>query len=64
MIIKCLKKFGFTLNECQAVLLEMDENPDRETHKRNVATAKLKEIEQQIEELVRIKDTLVNVLEG
>lgn len=63
LVIKCLKKFGFTLKECGEVLKEMDENPNRNEHKKKVAKAKLEEIDKQINELVKIKNTLIGVLE-
>lgn len=63
LIIKCLKKFGFTLKECGDVLKEMDENPNKDEHKRKVAKLKLEEIDKQISDLISIKNTLIKVLD-
>ena len=63
LIIKCLKKFGFTLKECGDVLMEMDENPNKDEHKRKVAKLKLEEIDKQISDLISIKNTLIKVLD-
>ncbi|NJL12639.1 MAG: MerR family transcriptional regulator [Microscillaceae bacterium] len=63
VIIKCLKKFGFTLNECREVLQEMDENPNKSEYKRKVAKSKLEAINEQINYLVNVRNTLIKVLE-
>ncbi|NJN26932.1 MAG: MerR family transcriptional regulator [Cyclobacteriaceae bacterium] len=63
VIIKCLKKFGFTLKECRDVLQEMDENPNKSEFKRNVAKSKLEAINKKINDLVEVRNTLIRVLE-
>ncbi|MGD1839734.1 MAG: MerR family transcriptional regulator [Thermonemataceae bacterium] len=63
LVIKCLKKFGFTLKECREVLLEMEQNPNKDDHKRKVAKSKLAEIDKQIKDLIKVKNTLIKILE-
>lgn len=63
-IVKCLKKFGFTLSECGEVLARMDKSPTGRVDRKEVLGSKLAQINEQIDQLVKTRDTLLIIVES
>ncbi len=62
-IIKYLQRFSFTLQECKVLLDERDTSPNNCVDKNSAFKKKLKLIENQISELQKTRDALIELIQ-